>query len=122
MTVLDRLDVSEVAAEQVDELAEIKAAWAAPEALTDDRLEHQIMTQAGHLSAAMCRWLLLVAEYDRRAAYERWECRSMAHWLEWKCGLAAATAREHVRVARAIAALPVICAEARTSPAAPGAV
>jgi hypothetical protein len=46
----------------------------------------------------------------------------MAHWLEWKCGLAAATAREHVRVARAIAALPVICAEARTSPAAPGAV
>ena len=92
----------------VVEVTEHAEAVAAPESLSTDRLEHQIMTQAAHLSAAMCRWLLLVAEYDRREAYGQWECRSTAHWLEWKCGLAAGTAREHVRVARAIAALPLI--------------
>ncbi len=104
----DRRRAEVEAAAAIGPAEELAEAMAAPESLGDDRLEFQIMTQAGHLSAAMCRLLLLVAEYDRREAYGRWECRSMAHWLEWKCGLAAATAREHVRVARAIAALPVI--------------
>ncbi len=105
----DGLERAEAAvAAGVGPVEEIAEALAAPEALGVDRLERQIVSQAAHLSAAMCRWLLLVAEYDRREGYGRWECRSTAHWLEWKCGLASATAREHVRVARALVGLPRI--------------
>ena len=35
-----------------------------------ERLEAEITELAGHLAAAECRWLLLIAEYDRRAGYE----------------------------------------------------
>jgi hypothetical protein len=37
-----------------------------------ERLEAEITTLAGHLAAAECRWLLLVAEFDRRRGYEQW--------------------------------------------------
>ena len=42
-------------------------AWAC----TTERLEADVCTLAGQLSAATCRWLLLIAELDRRKAYER---------------------------------------------------
>src|SRR5687768_11188926 len=83
-------------------------AVAEPAALSTERLEFQIANQAGHLAAATCRWLLLVAEYDRRKGWEAWELRSCAHWLEWKCELSSSTAREHVRVARALESLPLV--------------
>lgn len=35
-------------------------------------------------------------------------CRSMAHWLHWRCGYALRTAREKVRVAHALAELPAV--------------
>jgi hypothetical protein len=33
---------------------------------------------------------------------------SCAQWLSWKCQMSSGTAREHVRVARALPGLPVI--------------
>src|ERR1700730_10244914 len=36
---------------------------------------------------------------------------SCAAWLSWKCAVASGTAREHVRVARSLPALPAIRAE-----------
>ena len=66
-------------------------------------------TLAGQLSAATCRWLLLIGELDRRKAHEQWGCASMAQWLSWKCGLGMVAGRQHVRVARALTQLPVIC-------------
>jgi hypothetical protein len=71
-------------------------------------LENEITSQAGHLAAATCRWLLLVAAFDRRQGYDSWQCRSTAHWLNWRCGLDQRSAYEHVRVARAIERLPQI--------------
>jgi hypothetical protein len=76
-----------------------------------ERLEAEITTQAGHLAAAECRWLLFVAEYDRREGWAQWGCWSCAMWLGWKCGLARRSAQEKVRVARALAELPLITAE-----------
>ena len=38
----------------------------------------------------------------------RWEMGSCAQWLSWKCQMSSGTAREHVRVARALRDLPVI--------------
>src|SRR3954454_24675330 len=76
--------------------------------LGGDELEAEITSLASHLAAAMCRWLLLVGEFDRRRGYERWEARSTAHWLNWRCGISVGAAREHVRVARRLAELPLV--------------
>ncbi len=54
-------------------------------ALATERLEAEILSTAAHLAAGTCRFLLLVAEYDRRQAWENWECRSAAHWLNCLC-------------------------------------
>jgi hypothetical protein len=73
-----------------------------------ERLEAEICELAGHLAAATCRYLLLLAEFDRRDGWAGWGIRSCAQWLSWKCGLSPATAREQVRVARALDGLPVV--------------
>jgi hypothetical protein len=76
--------------------------------LPTERLEAEIVGLAARMAGAMCRWLLLVAEFDRREAYEAWECTSTAQWLSWRCAISAPTAREHVRVARALVDLPLV--------------
>ncbi len=73
-----------------------------------ERLEAQICELAGHLTAATCRFLLLVGDFDARRGWESWDLPSCAAWLAWKCQLAPGTAREQVRVARALGDLPVI--------------
>jgi hypothetical protein len=76
-----------------------------------ERLEAQICELAGHLAAATCRFLVLLADFDARRGWESWEMTSCAAWLSWKCQLSSGTAREHVRVARALRDLPVIRGE-----------
>jgi hypothetical protein len=75
-----------------------------------EQLEAELTTLAAHLHAGMGRFLLMVAEFDRRQLYQSWECRSTAQWLSWKCSIAPRTAREHVHVARALEKLPVATA------------
>ena len=75
-----------------------------------ERLEAEICQGAAHLCAGMARWLRLVAEFDRREGYARWECRSTAHWLNWHCSISLRTGHEHVRVARALLELPATAA------------
>ncbi len=79
-----------------------------------ERLEAEITELAGHLAAAECRWLRLIAEFDRREGHAHWGCQTCAHWLSWHCGLAPRAARERVRVARALEELPLITAEFAT--------
>ena len=76
-----------------------------------ERLEAQLCEVAGHLAAATCRFLVLLAEFDERRGWASWEMSSCAAWLSWKCQMSSGTAREHVRVARALRDLPVIRAE-----------
>jgi len=73
-------------------------------------LEAQITELAGHLNAANHRWLVLIAEFDRREGWADGSTQSCAHWLSWKCGIDPGAAREKVRVARALEALPKISA------------
>ena len=75
-----------------------------------ERLEAEICTLAGQIAVLECRWLLLVGEFDRRRGFDGWECRSTAHWLTWKCGMASRTAQEKVRIARRLEELPIITA------------
>ena len=73
-----------------------------------ERLEAQLCEVAGHLAAATCRFLVLLAEFGERRGWAGWELGSCAAWLSWRCQMASGTAREHVRVARALRELPVI--------------
>ena len=83
----------------------------APAVVPLERLEAQICELAGHLTAATCRFLILLADFDARRGWASWDMNSCASWLSWKCQMSSGTAREHVRVARALRDLPVIRAE-----------
>ena len=84
------------------------AASTPPTELPIRELEAQITELAGHLNAANHRWLVLIAEFDRRNGWADGFTQSCAHWLSWKCGLDLGSAREKVRVARALEVLPLI--------------
>ena len=71
-------------------------------------LGERICELAAHLNAAKCRLLELIAEFDFREGWGVDGCNSCAHWLNWKCGISLNAAREQVRVAKALAALPLI--------------
>ena len=76
-----------------------------------ERLEAQICELAGHLAAATCRFVVLLGDFDARRGWASWDMNSCAEWLSWKCQMSSGTAREHVRVARALRNLPVIRGE-----------
>jgi Domain of unknown function (DUF222)/HNH endonuclease len=71
-------------------------------------LEEELMTLWGHINAATCRFLELVAEFDRHEGWNGSGIRSCAHWLNVFCGIGTVAAREKVRVARALESLPQI--------------
>src|ERR1019366_4744870 len=73
-----------------------------------ERLEAQICELAGHLTAATCRFLVLLGDFDARRGWASWDMNSCAQWLSWKCQMSSGAAREHVRVARALRDLPVL--------------
>ncbi|MFT5711311.1 MAG: hypothetical protein ACI8QT_002017 [Halioglobus sp.] len=75
----------------------------------DEKLGQKITLLAGQLNAGNHRLLKLIAEFDRRKSWNAdGTVRSCAHWLNWKCGIALGAAREKVRVAGALAQLPLI--------------
>jgi len=79
-----------------------------PEAVQElDRLGDEIAELAAHLDAATARLLDLIREFDARGGWNT-GFRSCAAWLSWRVGLAPGAAREHVRVARALGALPLL--------------
>jgi hypothetical protein len=74
----------------------------------NEQLADKITILAGQINAANYRFLKLIAEFDRREAWEGPGIRSCAYWLNWKCGININAAREKVRVARALEELPAI--------------
>ena len=73
-------------------------------------VESELVELAGQLAAATCRFLQLLAEFDTREGWAGPGLRSCAHWLNWRVGLSLRTAREHLRVAHALAHLPLVTA------------
>ena len=69
-------------------------------------LGDQIAILAAHVHAATHRLLTLIAEFDRLQGWERAGFRSCAHWLAFRTGFDLGAAREKVRAARALEALP----------------
>ena len=72
-----------------------------------ERMGEEIATLAARIDAATYELLVLIRKFDEQ---EGWNCGflSCAHWLTWRIGLAPNAARERVRVARALAELPLM--------------
>jgi hypothetical protein len=73
---------------------------------TDEEVSDRVAGLAGRISAATCEWLGYVAEADRRGLWAGFA--STAAWLSWRCGIGPHTAADQIRVARALADLPII--------------
>jgi hypothetical protein len=73
-------------------------------------LEDRILVLSAHIEASEQRRLEMIAEFDRRRGWELGGHRSAAHWLAARAGLDLGTAREKVRVARALEELPLTSA------------
>ncbi|NNE06361.1 MAG: DUF222 domain-containing protein, partial [Xanthomonadales bacterium] len=73
-----------------------------------DSLADQITELSAHLDAGTYRLLKLIGEFDQREGWSGPGMRSCAHWLNWQCGIALGAAREKVREAKALPALPRI--------------
>src|SRR3954454_9033517 len=72
-----------------------------PEAIGDE-----IARTAAHLDAATHRLLTCIRAFDAAEEWGRQGALSCAHWLTWRLRLDPVTAREKVRVARALGTLP----------------
>lgn len=72
----------------------------------DEDLAEEISSLAGLIAVASCRLLVLIGEFDAREAWAAHGIMSCAHWLGWRCGIGPSSAREHIRVARALRGLP----------------
>ena len=81
-----------------------------PEATPREQLEQlgeAIAELSAHIDAATYRLLRMIADFDRRTGWSE-GFKSCAHWLSWRVGWSSGTARERVRVARALEELPLI--------------
>ena len=77
---------------------------------SDDEVADQVTRIAAQISAATYRFLVLLAELDRRRPWSGYGIVSTAHWLNVRCGIDLVAASEKVRVARALEKLPLIAA------------
>ncbi len=73
-----------------------------------ERLEARIRGMAANLAASTCEWLHLIGQFDRAEGWAGVGIQSCAAWLSWTCSVAPGTAREYVRIARMLPALPLV--------------
>lgn len=70
--------------------------------IDNTQLGNEITLLSGQINAANYRFLKMIAEFDKRDAWNEGGIRSCAHWLNWKCGIALSAAREKLRVAHCL--------------------
>ena len=74
-------------------------------------LGERIAEQAVHLDAAMNRLLIDLHHFDQAGGWAMQHFQSCAHWLSWRVGWDLATARDRVRLANRLPALPKVRAK-----------
>ncbi|HEY6320927.1 MAG TPA: DUF222 domain-containing protein, partial [Thermoanaerobaculia bacterium] len=77
-----------------------------------EELGERIAELAAQISAATYELLAMLRDFDERGGWAG-GFHSCAHWLTWRVGLDPGAARERVRVARALGALPLLSAAMR---------
>ncbi len=75
---------------------------------TIDELGDEIALAATYIDAATHTLLTRIREFDDLDGWHRQGALSFAHWLSWRIGMDLGTAREKVRVARKLRALPLL--------------
>ena len=73
-----------------------------------DTLDLEIASLGSQLAVVTHRLLVKIREFDQRDGYAPMLFLSMAHYLNYRISLSLPAAREKVRVAHALAALPKI--------------
>ena len=73
-----------------------------------EELGQEIASLSAHIDAATHRMLECIRRFDEADGWHEQGAVSCAHWLSWRVGLDLGTAREKVRVARALGKLPAI--------------
>ncbi len=77
-------------------------------------IEDEIATLSALIGAATYRLICLIGEVDRRDGWadplDPRGFRSCAHWLSWRVGMSRGTARNYIRIARALPDLALISA------------
>jgi hypothetical protein len=73
-----------------------------------EELAQEIATLSAHLDAATHRLLECIRSFDESGGWHEQGAISCAQWLSWRVGWDPGTARERVRVARALGTLPLI--------------
>src|SRR5262249_48824212 len=68
-----------------------------PSVLSKEELERELLEQAAHVDAALCRLVELADECEARLDWSG-EGTTFAAWLAWRCSLAPRQAREHARL------------------------
>ena len=81
---------------------------------SDDRSVDELDAAIGRLvrqmNADSYRMLILVREFDDRFGWKKWTFKCCAEWLAWRSSISLSAAREKVRTAHALRALPAIAA------------
>ncbi len=75
-----------------------------------DELDVAIGRLVRQMNADSYRMLVLVREFDDRFGWKKWTFKTCAEWLAWRASISLSAAREKVRTAHALRALPAISA------------
>jgi len=73
-----------------------------------EQIGDAIADLAARLHAAVYELLVLIRQFDASGGWSDAGALSCAHWLNWRIGLGLGAAREKVRVAHALAKLPLV--------------
>jgi hypothetical protein len=77
---------------------------------TVDELDAAIGKLVRQMNADCYQMLVLVREFDDRFGWKKWSFRTCAEWLAWRSEIGLSAAREKMRTAHALRALPAISA------------
>jgi hypothetical protein len=73
-----------------------------------EELDAAILCLSQHVNAVTYRLLVLVREFDDRLGWAKWSFPNCSEWLAWRAGLSLSAAREKIRTAHALRAVPAI--------------
>jgi len=73
---------------------------------TLEQLEEELISFSERMNGWEYEYLVLIREFDIRQGWRAWHFNNCAEWLNFKCGISVGTAREKVRVAKALFDLP----------------
>ncbi|MBZ0115572.1 MAG: 13E12 repeat family protein, partial [Sandaracinaceae bacterium] len=79
-----------------------------PTPLDLEAIEAELATLSAHLDAGAHRQPTLIRLVDESGLWHAQGAASTSAWLSWRIGLALGAARERLRIARALVALPSI--------------